>query len=515
MNMFNRHSKIQITVDKSHLFTLGEKMYRESIEFIRELVNNAYDADATDVFVMIEDDKITVEDNGSGMSEKGLAQFFTIGSEEKRTRNISPRFGRKRIGQFGIGKFSALSLAEQFIVQSVKGKNKISVTFDSSEWKKSDNWELPIKREKASPLDKEGTKIILNKLKKKVGVSEVEKYLKQSVPLRARKFSIFLNNKKITANTVAGKISPIKIKTMFGEIEGEIIVALNSRDVDEPGVECRVKQVFIKRELFGLNHKHQQGASRIAGSVNADFLPLISSRSDFITDSPEYKLFHQLMQAELDKVLKDIKKQGDVKNIKKITKELQDIMLHIREALLLNPDFVPQGKAITRLKNEGRKKVAAASADFSTSSLAQKNNENSEQENKSNKDENSGDGDIDNAKNNTVKEIEKKEKEEEIKIDAKPLVMKKIRLKKLGIACGIVSLGEQGPEVLSQGNAVYINQDHPIYQKLYKKHDLLSLHLFRLMTQEIVLMKKLKITAREAFDWQSKLLKDAICEAEK
>ncbi len=514
--MFNNPSKIKITVDKSHLFTLGEKMYRESVEFIRELVNNAYDADATDVFVMIADDKIIVEDNGSGMSEKGLAQFFTIGSEEKRMRNVSPRFGRKRIGQFGIGKFSALSLAEQFIVQSVKGKNKISVTFDSAEWKKSDNWELPIEREKSSPLDKEGTKIILNKLKKKITVFEVEKYLKQSVPLRAKKFNIYLNNKKITAKTVAGKISPIKIKTMFGEIEGEIIVALNSRDVDEPGIECRVKQVFIKRELFGLERKHQQGVSRIAGSVNADFLPLISSRSDFITDSPEYKLFHQLMQAELDKVLKDIKKQGDVKNIKKITKELQDIMSHIREALLLNPDFVPQGRAITRLKNEGRKKVAAASADFSASSLARKNNEDFEREDQNDKNENSSDGDKkNNTKNNTEEEIKKKEKEEEIKIEAKPLVMKKIRLKKLGIACGIVSLGEQGPEVLSQGNAIYINQDHPIYQKLYKKHDLLSLHLFRLMTQEIVLMKKLKITAREAFDWQSKLLKDAICKMEK
>lgn len=487
-------------------------MYRESVEFIRELVNNAYDADATDVFMMIEDDKITVEDNGSGMSEKGLVQFFTIGSEEKRMRNVSPRFGRKRIGQFGIGKFSALSLAEQFIVQSVKGKNKFSVTFDSAEWKKSENWELPIEREKASPLDKEGTKIILNNLKKKISAGEVEKYLKQSVPLRAKKFNIYLNNKKITAKTVAGKISPIKTKTMFGKIEGEIIVALNSRDVDEPGIECRVKQVFIKRELFGLDRKHQQGVSRIAGSVNADFLPLISSRSDFITDSPEYKLFHQLMQAELDKVLKDIKKQGDVKNIKKITKELQDIMRHIREALFLNPDFVPQGRAITRLKKEGRKKVAAASADFSAKSLAQKD-ENSEQEKRDIKNEKPSDGSKNNTEDKTKEDIESKK--EETKIEAKPLVMKKIRIKKMGISCGIVSLGEQGPEVLSEGNAIYINQDHPIYRDLYKKSDSLHLHLLRLMTQEIVLMKKLRITAREAFEWQSKLLKDAICEIEK
>ena len=73
-------------------------MYRESIEFVRELVNNGYDADATDVFVLINDEKIEVRDNGSGMNDKGLAQFFTIGSEEKKANSLSPRFGRKRIG---------------------------------------------------------------------------------------------------------------------------------------------------------------------------------------------------------------------------------------------------------------------------------------------------------------------------------------------------------------------------------------------------------------------------------
>lgn len=62
----------KVSVDKSHLFTLGEKMYRESIEFVRELVTNAYDADATEVMVNIGDDTITIEDNGGGMGEKGL-----------------------------------------------------------------------------------------------------------------------------------------------------------------------------------------------------------------------------------------------------------------------------------------------------------------------------------------------------------------------------------------------------------------------------------------------------------
>ena len=116
--MFN--NKIKVRVDKSHLFTLGEKMYKESIEFIRELVNNAYDADAVNARILISDEKIQVQDDGAGMNEKGLEQFFTIGSEEKKIHGVSPRFGRKRVGQFGIGKFSALALANQFIVETVK-----------------------------------------------------------------------------------------------------------------------------------------------------------------------------------------------------------------------------------------------------------------------------------------------------------------------------------------------------------------------------------------------------------
>lgn len=484
-------------------------MYRESVEFVRELVNNAYDADATEVYVVIGDDKIVVEDNGSGINEKGLEQFFAIGSEEKKIKSISPRFGRKRIGQFGIGKFSALSMANQFIVQSVKGKHKYSVVFDRNDWKKSSAWELPIKKDKATPLDREGTKVILSKLIKKISVAEVEKYLKQSVPLRAKKFSIYLNNKKITAKIITGKAFPISVKTMYGLIEGEIIVALSAHDVDQPGIECRVKQVFIKRELFDLDKKHHQGVSRIAGGVNADFLPLISSRSDFIIDSLEYRLFYQLMKAQLDKVLRDIKQQSDIKNIQKITKELQQIMKQVREALVLNPDFIPQGKAVTRLKKEGKRKMAAASAGFvsepSSDYIADREKEQEEKKRslESEKEE----------KESAAENIEEKKQKPEI--EAKPLVMKKIRLKKLGISCGIVSLGEQGPEVASQGNAVYVNQDHPLYRKLYKKRELLSLHLLRLITQEIVLMKKLRITAREAFEWQAKLLKDAMCETER
>lgn len=81
--MIKNQGTIKITVHKNHLLTLGERMYGESIELVRELVNNAYDVDSTQVHITVAPEAITIEDNGSGMSERGLTQFFEVGSDKE------------------------------------------------------------------------------------------------------------------------------------------------------------------------------------------------------------------------------------------------------------------------------------------------------------------------------------------------------------------------------------------------------------------------------------------------
>jgi len=39
--------ELEVTVDKRHVVSIGERLYAESVELLRELINNAYDADAT------------------------------------------------------------------------------------------------------------------------------------------------------------------------------------------------------------------------------------------------------------------------------------------------------------------------------------------------------------------------------------------------------------------------------------------------------------------------------------
>lgn len=84
---------LPIRVDKGHLVTIGERLYAESIELVRELVNNAYDADATEVLVTITDQEVSVADNGLGMDLEGLREYFTIGTADKRLHPKSPRCG--------------------------------------------------------------------------------------------------------------------------------------------------------------------------------------------------------------------------------------------------------------------------------------------------------------------------------------------------------------------------------------------------------------------------------------
>jgi len=274
------------------------------------------------------------------------------------------------------------------------------------------------------------------------------------------------------------------------------VLAVRTGLVEKPGVECKVKQALIRRDFFDLERTHTMGLNRIAGEVNADFLPVLGTRDDFVRDSPEFKLFYQLMRAQLEKLLKDLKRESEKKHLQRITEELKEVLSRVRSALELNPDLTPSGRAIAarrkRIGTAAGSTIEAHAVPRDASGVAE---EQSAEEKKAAKE---------------VKEKEQKPKETGPP-PPKPEVIKRIRLKQLGVSVALGALGVDGPEVFSQGNLIYINTDHPLYQALYRKRDQFELHLLRLITQEIVSMKKLHLRAREAFEWQSKLLTDAIC----
>ena len=83
-----------------------------------------------------------------------------------------------------------------------------------------------------------------------------------------------------------------------------------------------------------------------------------------------------------------------------------------------------------------------------------------------------------------------------------------------GVSCVVDSFGEKGSKEYTEETTIYINRDHPLYRRESGKADTHILNLARLITQEIALMKDSK-NPRQAFERQSRLLKDAFIEKEK
>jgi hypothetical protein len=90
-------------------------------------------------------------------------------------------------------------------------------------------------------------------------------------------------------------------------------------------------------------------------------------------------------------------------------------------------------------------------------------------------------------------------------------VVQRMKFGETGVSVCIDDFGEDGPECFTEGTVIYINQQHPLYQREAKKPDTYLLNVARLMTQEISLMKDTK-NPRQAFSRQSKLLRDAFTE---
>jgi hypothetical protein len=167
-------------------------IYRQPGSAIRELIANAFDADATKVVVNTEAprfSRMTVEDDGKGMSVAEVVHLLrNIGGSAKRTRDGSELGvsaaddvtrspgGRKLIGKLGIGLFSVSQLTHDFqIITKVAGERYRTVAavklrqFDD---RPSETPDEPFKagdyviwREKATDLTSHGTTIALNSIR--------------------------------------------------------------------------------------------------------------------------------------------------------------------------------------------------------------------------------------------------------------------------------------------------------------------------------------------------------------
>jgi len=129
------------SVDSALLQELGERLVTTPHVALAELVKNSYDADATEVHVVIrESDKggpeVEVRDNGSGMTLQQIKSFWMrIGNTHKEREQASERFGRPLTGNKGIGRFCVRRLgASVKLESSAKSGRKLEFNILEIDW---------------------------------------------------------------------------------------------------------------------------------------------------------------------------------------------------------------------------------------------------------------------------------------------------------------------------------------------------------------------------------------------
>src|SRR2546425_12167839 len=96
-------------------------VYKPFVKALKELVSNAFDADADHVHITIADDfsTITVTDDGNGMTPFEFRNDFTrIGGGSRRWAGDRTRKGRLRIGSKGIGFLALARYCDRLRVES-------------------------------------------------------------------------------------------------------------------------------------------------------------------------------------------------------------------------------------------------------------------------------------------------------------------------------------------------------------------------------------------------------------
>jgi len=486
------HRSIPVVVDKSHLLTIGEKLYTEKLSFLRELVNNAYDADATEVQVEISPSRIIIRDDGIGMDEDGLRQYFTIGSTLKRTVETSPRYGRRRIGEFGIGKFSALAVCRQFEVETQHGAFRARLLFDKELWSQHEDWHLNIDILQPDHGRANGTIITLHDVTTNFPLGKVRRYLGERTPIQSQHFTLFLNGERVTDEIVTGRKIAIALATRYGPINGTLVITPSERRAGQIGIAVSVKGVLVRYEPFGLETSRKWGVTRLTGRVNADWLPITSNRDDFLRDSEVFQLFHELIRKEVSKALGLIRQEGDRRANAQASRVLKEALHSIGRAMRAHTELFPGATVPLGSRADGKSTGTANGFDISQAEFI---------DTQTNLDQEI-------ARRLSEQGTTKRRRGRPSAVLGNKSVMRSLKMANLEIAVRLEHLGVDD-ESHTSGGVIYINIDHPLYRTYHSNDELLTPHLARVITKELALQTG-EIDPARAFAIQSELLTTAL-----
>jgi hypothetical protein len=293
---------VALKVHPSFFREFATKTWVSPADVIKELIENAFDEDATRVLITILNDySISIEDN-AGMDESEIQKFLLLGSPHKKVDSISPRLKRVRTGRYGTGRLSFLTSFEKMKIRTRKGNYNKSFLIDTKSLDGLFTGESNLREIREPGLSRDGTEIIVSDAKSLVDVLRLIKEIRKLAVLRHPLFEVYIKKSAkfkewnfsdaelIKVPEIQGHKIPLILDK--GNIVGEITVARRPLTEDERGIAVMVGGHIVMRTLFGFDTK----IPRVTGFVRCDSLTSRFADKSAIIEDNEFETFSNLMK---------------------------------------------------------------------------------------------------------------------------------------------------------------------------------------------------------------------------
>jgi hypothetical protein len=279
-------AQIAFKVD-TRLAKLLSENYRSSERAIKELVDNAWDADADSVVISLpaplSNEPIIVHDTGSGMIEEEiLREYLSIASDRRQRRGeLTTHKKRKVKGKKGIGKFAGLMSASVMKLETWARGKKCQFSVSTSALESSEDIEqFPIYLD-VSECDKNlhGTRVTLSSLHQHLAFPNPDKFRQLLLQEYGREedFEIIINDKPLGVDDIQGAYSQYEANLpTVGGVKLHFSISNQQGKLKQPGIAIRVEGKIVgKPVFFGLDEADdfpKNLLDKIFGEIEVDGL---------------------------------------------------------------------------------------------------------------------------------------------------------------------------------------------------------------------------------------------------
>ena len=327
---------LELKVHQSFFKEFATKTWISPYEIIRELIENAFDEDATKVIVTILSNGNVVIEDDAGMNFDSINKFLILGSPHKSNENLSPKLKRIRTGRYGTGRLSFLTSFDNMKIKTKLDSFNKTLVIDGQALENLIGGHAQLQEVQESPLKRNGTEIFLNSSKNHIDIIKLSKELKKLSILKYPLFEVYIKNSEhfnewdlndtliIKSPDVQGYRIIVNITSP--PIMGEIIIAKRPLSHDEKGIAVMVGNHVVIRSTFGFDNK----LSRVTGYVKCDQLTSrFADKSALIENDLYFKFYQSMRDFIIEQVFPSLTEYEDVlitREESKIYKEIDKVM---------------------------------------------------------------------------------------------------------------------------------------------------------------------------------------------